>query len=118
MIAARISNGSGTDRELSGIDWGVPAWGTASSAAFFASAGLSWRWFVPLLAPAYYLLALLLRRHPQYLRDFLVLSGWGVVMAGLMWSEGPWRKHLVPFFWPVQEEIGLFGDEVVVNCAP
>jgi hypothetical protein len=57
---------------------------------------------VPLLAPAYLVLAVLLRRHPRYTGDFLVLSGWGAVVAGLAWWQGPWLKHLVPGFWPLQ----------------
>jgi hypothetical protein len=60
------------------------------------------RWFVPLLAPAYYVLVLFLREYPRQLRNFLVLSAWGVVLAALMWHVGPWTKHLIPFFWPIQ----------------
>jgi hypothetical protein len=60
------------------------------------------RWFLPLLAPAYYVLAVFLREYPAYQRDFLILSGWGVVLAARMWMDGPWRTHLVPFFWPLQ----------------
>jgi chromate transport protein ChrA len=59
------------------------------------------RWFVPLLAPAYYLLALFLRRYPEYRLDFLVLSAWGVILVFLM-REGPWITHMVRFFWPIQ----------------
>jgi hypothetical protein len=57
------------------------------------------RWFVPLLAPGYFVLAVFLQRHPRYLSDFLVLSGWGAVMGALMWWDGPWRTRLVPGFW-------------------
>jgi hypothetical protein len=60
------------------------------------------RWFVPLLAAGYYVLAVVLRRHPCYRGDFLILSAWGAVLGGIMWWHGPWIKHLVPFFWPVQ----------------
>jgi hypothetical protein len=60
------------------------------------------RWFVPLLAPAYYVLLLYLREYPRQLRNFLVLSAWGVVLAVLMWHAGPWTKQLIPFFWPIQ----------------
>jgi hypothetical protein len=60
------------------------------------------RWFVPLLAPAYFVLAVALRELPQYRGDFLLLSGWGSVIAGLAWWEGPWMKHMVPFYWPLQ----------------
>jgi hypothetical protein len=68
------------------------------------SSGLccSIRWFVPLLAPAYYVLILLLRQHPLQLRNFVILSLWGLVLALLMWRAGPWTRHLIPFFWPIQ----------------
>jgi hypothetical protein len=60
------------------------------------------RWFVPLLAPAYIALALFLRDYPTWRGDFYVLSGWGVVLGGLMWWQGPWMRHMVPLFWPIQ----------------
>jgi hypothetical protein len=60
------------------------------------------RWFVPLLAPAYYALAVVLRDRPGWRGPFLALSGWGVVLGVLMWVEGPWRKHMVPGFWALQ----------------
>ena len=60
------------------------------------------RWLVPLLAPGYFMLALFLRHHPSYWRDFLVLSAWGAVLAALMWWRGPWMKHMVPLYWPIE----------------
>jgi hypothetical protein len=60
------------------------------------------RWFVPLLAPGYFALALLLRDYPDRRRDFYVLSGWGAILGGLMWWQGPWMGHMVPCFWPIQ----------------
>jgi hypothetical protein len=62
---------------------------------------LSIRWFVPLLAPAYYLLALGMRAHKSRRADFVLLSAWGVLLVALM-GEGPWSKDMVPAFWPVQ----------------
>jgi hypothetical protein len=62
---------------------------------------LAIRWFVPLLAPAYYLLAMFLRHYPQYRIDFLLLSAWGALLVLLM-GEGPWIRHMVPLFWPIQ----------------
>src|SRR5262249_55533645 len=56
------------------------------------------RWFVPLLAPASFCLAILLREYPRYRTDFVLLSGWGMLMAGLMWWYGPWMKHMTPGF--------------------
>src|SRR5262249_38611774 len=60
------------------------------------------RWFVPLLAPAYYVLAVLLREQPGVRKDFLLLSGWGAVLGGVMWWSGPWVRHVVFGFWPIQ----------------
>lgn len=60
------------------------------------------RWFVPLLAPAYYVLAVFLRDNPRYRPDFLILTGWGAVLGAVMWWQGPWLAHTVPLFWPVQ----------------
>lgn len=59
------------------------------------------RWFVPLLAPAYFVLALLLRQYPRYRIDLLLLSVWGALLVVLM-REGPWMGGMVPFFWPIQ----------------
>jgi hypothetical protein len=63
---------------------------------------LSVRWFVPLLAPGYFLLALYLRQTPQALRDLLLLSAGGLVLTAMGWWYGPWLRHMVPGFWPVQ----------------
>jgi hypothetical protein len=68
----------------------------------YSGVSASIRWFVPLLVPGYYILALLLREHPRYWWDFPVLSAWGAVVAGLMWWKGPWLERMVPFFWPIQ----------------
>jgi hypothetical protein len=60
------------------------------------------RWFVPLLAPAYYVLAVFLKHYPARRGDFLVLSAWGAVMMAVAWGYGPWMRHMVPGFWPLQ----------------
>jgi hypothetical protein len=60
------------------------------------------RWFVPLLAAGYFVLAVLLREAPQYASDLALLSCWGSVLAAVMWRAGPWMAHAVPFYWPVQ----------------
>ena len=60
------------------------------------------RWFVPLLAPGFFALALLFRDRPSYRWDFYLLSLWGAVLGIMMWSYGPWLPHMVPFFWPIQ----------------
>lgn len=88
---------------LGGVCWFASTWLVyAATSTNYSGVAVSIRWFVPLLVPAYFLLAIVLRDHPNYWRDFLILSAWGVVMAGLMWWKGPWMKRMVPFFWPLQ----------------
>jgi len=60
------------------------------------------RWLVPLLAPAYYVLAVMLRDLPQYRRDFVILSAWGILLTALNWPGGPWDIHAGWYFWPIQ----------------
>ncbi len=68
----------------------------------YSGVAVSIRWFVPLLAPGYLVLAVLLREHPAYGPDFLALSAWGSALGWLMWSAGPWTPRMIPLFWPVQ----------------
>jgi hypothetical protein len=84
--------------------WGAGTWLTyALLSNNYAGICCSIRWFVPLLAPAYYLLALLLRDHPACRPDFLFLNAWGIVLAAVMWYDGPWSE-ILPYnlFWPFQ----------------
>jgi hypothetical protein len=67
----------------------------------YGGAGCSIRWFVPFLAPTYYLLAVLLKERPEFRPDFLILSVWGSVLAAIMWWNGPWILNMVPFHWPI-----------------
>jgi hypothetical protein len=88
---------------LAGAGWCAGTWLLYALTSNNAS-GLccSVRWFVPFLAPGYYALALVLRERPDWRRAFVVLSSWGALLGGIMWWQGPWMKHLVPFFWPIQ----------------
>ena len=65
-----------------------------------AGACCSIRWFVPFLAPAYYVLGLYLRDYPQFRPDLMVLSAWGALLAAIMWWNGPFIVHMVPLLWP------------------
>jgi hypothetical protein len=67
----------------------------------YAGMCCSIRWFVPFLAPTYYLLALFLRERNDYLPDLVILSVWGCVLAAIMWWNGPWISHRVPLLWPI-----------------
>lgn len=60
------------------------------------------RWYVPLLAPAYYILVLLLRHGPRYRGGLFILTGFGFTIGLLMWWKGPWMTHMVPGFWFIQ----------------
>jgi hypothetical protein len=87
---------------LLAIAWNAGTWlAYAATSNNFSGMCCSVRWFVPLLASSYYVLALLLREYPRYRVDFLLLSGWGLVLAALMAWHGPWMKHMVPFYWPI-----------------
>jgi hypothetical protein len=88
---------------LAAVFWAGGTW-MAYALASNNSSGLccSIRWFVPLLIPAYFLLAVYLKNRPELCADLLVLSGWGGLLAGIMWHHGPWIPHMVPLFWPIQ----------------
>jgi hypothetical protein len=82
--------------------WSVGTWLVyAVTSSNHAGLCCSVRWFVPLLAPGYLVLAILLSRCPEYRPDFLLLSSWGGVLGAAMWWQGPWAKHMVPIYWPV-----------------
>jgi hypothetical protein len=103
LVAVRRQRPFEAPEILGGVGWFVGTWllyGVTSTN--YSGVAASIRWFVPLLVPAYYVLAVFLRDHPEYRRDFLMLSAWGVAMAGLIWWKGPWMKRMVPFFWPLQ----------------
>ncbi|HYV35155.1 MAG TPA: hypothetical protein VE988_05590 [Gemmataceae bacterium] len=67
----------------------------------YSGACCSIRWFVPLLAPAYFALAVILAQRPRWRADFLLLSAWGTVLMSLAWLQGPWDGHMAPGFWPI-----------------
>jgi hypothetical protein len=87
---------------LAALLMSVGTW-LAYSAGSTNHAGLccSVRWFVPLLGPGWLVLALLLRDHPQYRREFLVLCGWGLLLGPRFAMHGTWSERMVPEFWPV-----------------
>jgi hypothetical protein len=60
------------------------------------------RWFVPFLAPGYYLLALLIRERPRFACDFALLSAWGLILVAGFWSFGPWNNTIGWLYWPIQ----------------
>ncbi|HWB13679.1 MAG TPA: hypothetical protein VG826_30920 [Pirellulales bacterium] len=67
----------------------------------YSGPSCSIRWFVPLLAPAYYLLILLLRERPALVRDLAVLSAAGAVLGAVLWWRGPWEGKVPLALWPM-----------------
>ena len=68
---------------------------------------VSIRWFVPFLAPGFWLLAKVLTERPEFRRDFAALALWGSVLAAGGWMVGPWWLRNLPFYWWV------FGGSLV-----
>ncbi len=71
----------------------------AATSSNYAGQCCSVRWFVPLVAPGFWVAALALREFPRYRPDFAWLTGCGVVLGALMWRDGPWAPKLVPGQW-------------------
>jgi hypothetical protein len=87
---------------LLAFGWNAATWlAYAATSNNYSGLCCSIRWFVPLLASSYYMLAVLLREFPRFRADFLLLSGWGAVLAAIMTWHGTWMKHMVPFYWPI-----------------
>ena len=57
------------------------------------------RWFVPLLAPGFFVASVYLRERPERWPLFLGLSMTGAIVAGLLWWSGPWFGRMVPLYW-------------------
>jgi hypothetical protein len=57
------------------------------------------RWFVPFLAPGFWILSRLLAVEPRFTRDLLWLTAIGLGMTALMWQSGPWAPRMVPGLW-------------------
>ena len=92
----------------SAATWLVYAWGSNNSSGICATI----RWFVPLLAPGYYVLMLVLRYRPDRYPEFLALASGGMLLSFLMWYHGPWMR-MVPGFWFILG-ITLLGWTMVV----
>lgn len=71
----------------------------AASSNNYSGVCCSVRWFVPLLAPFFYLVAVLLKNRPEYETDLRILTVWALPMSVPMWMHGPWMKHMVPGYW-------------------
>ncbi|MGL6094659.1 MAG: hypothetical protein ACRC7O_02510, partial [Fimbriiglobus sp.] len=57
------------------------------------------RWFVPFLAPGFWVIGLTIAAEPRFRRDLLWLTAVGLPVVGLMWLDGPWMPRMVPGLW-------------------
>jgi len=62
----------------------------------FSGACLSIRWFVPFLAPGFWLIGMLLRRRPECVVDLVWLTVGGVILGYHMLPGGPWKPDAAP----------------------
>jgi hypothetical protein len=64
----------------------------------FAGVSASIRWFVPWLAPVYFVLCVWLHTVRQAWIPFAALSGIGAIIIFSMWPKGPWMRVDVPLY--------------------
>ena len=73
----------------------VTAWLVyAVGSSTYSGTAISIRWFVPFLAPMYYVIAQGLRAAPRDWPAFGALSAIGVGLAASAWMVGPWTVHV------------------------
>lgn len=95
--------------------WSVATWLVYAALSTNLGGGcLSVRWLVPLLAPGYYVLAVLLRWYPRWVPDFLLFSVWGAFQVYFMWTLGPWSSDPA-YFWEIHEAAFLCWGLLMVG---
>ena len=67
----------------------------------YSGPSCSIRWFLPLLAPSYYTLVVLMRERPVLARDLALLSSGGAVLCAWLWWRGPWDGRVPLALWPM-----------------
>jgi hypothetical protein len=73
----------------------------AAASNNYSGSCCSVRWFVPLLAPGFYALAVFLRERPSPGRELAGLALCGGLLGAVMWSRGPWAGGVIPHMWPL-----------------
>jgi hypothetical protein len=82
------------------IGFSISSWLVyAASSTNHGGVCCSVRWFVPLLAPGYYVLVLLLHYDSRAETDLRILSIGSFILGGFMWWQGPWMPHMIPGYW-------------------
>lgn len=84
-----------------GLAWFAGTWGIyALTSNNHSGECCSVRWFVPLLAPGWFLVMGHLRECPEKVPDFLILSAGGLALSTVMWWHGPWARLSEAVLWP------------------
>ncbi len=85
---------------IAGFAWGVGTWLLYAATSINQSGGCcSIRWFVPLLAPGFVAVAIIVRDNLT-MRNEIYILGVGSTLLGLsMAISGPWFMKLVPGYW-------------------
>ena len=82
------------------LSWPLLGWAAyAATSSNLSGMCCSVRWFVPFLAPGFWLIALALREFPRYRPDFAWLCGVGAVLSVLAWWRGTWAQQMPPGLW-------------------
>jgi len=102
LVVLLRSRAAETGQLLFAAGFSLASW-LLYSATSTNHAGLccSVRWFVPLLAPGFYILALTLRERPRCEADVAILTAGSIVMCTVSWWQGPWMGRMAPGFWPI-----------------
>jgi hypothetical protein len=96
-----------------GLIWAVGTWLLYAATSNNSSGGCcSVRWFVPLLAPGFVALCVLLRDHPAFRIDALIAGSGGILLGIGMTIRGPWFHKLMPFYFVI-----YFGTLIVWMAA-
>jgi hypothetical protein len=105
-----VPRARGPERALAlhAIAWMAATWlAYALTSTNHSGACLSIRWFVPFLAPAFLLIAVLIRDQPDQRGPLVLSSGWGILLAAAMWHAGPWTQRRIVVLWPIVIALGV-----------
>lgn len=81
--------------------WAVATWLLyAATSRNLSGECLSIRWFVPLVAAGYLVLAVLVREVPAWRTDLVILLVGGLVICVEATARGPWHGRILKSYWP------------------
>jgi len=95
--------------------WAIGTWLLyAATSRNHSGICLSVRWFVPLLAPGWVALAIILREAPTWRRDFVLGATTGLVLTAEFVDRGPWYARVPTLYWYTLALAGLVWLVIVV----